>query len=117
MWGIRLAALGLLVVGCSSSEEPAPTPPELVDLVKMTSGLHVSWLNKEPSCDSIEIERQAAAPAGQISAPFAVVYTVPGEVDNKHDGSIAAGSVYTYRLRCKKADRYSAYSNELSASP
>src|SRR5438045_200251 len=74
---------GLLVLACSSSAEDAPAPkaPRLTELVPMGNAIHVTWVNEEPACDTIEIERKTG------TAPFAVVYTVLGAVDNKHDAS------------------------------
>lgn len=77
----------------------------------MAGALHVSWTNAEASCDAIELERKTA------TAAYKVVATLPGEADNKHDGSATTATMYTYRVRCKKAAAYSEYSNEMSASP
>jgi hypothetical protein len=86
--------------------------PVLTTLMKMTGGLHVMWTNKQPDCDAIEGERKSA------TEEYKVVFTVPdGTVDNKHDGSLTAGTAYTYRLRCKKGADYSPYSNEKTGTP
>ena len=108
-----LSMVAVAVMGCSSSspEDPPPKAPRLTELAPMTGAIHVTWVNEEPACDTIEIERRLGA------APFAVVYSVPGSVDNKHDASATERSLYTYRLRCKHAAVYSSYSNELSATP
>lgn len=140
---VAIAAAG--TVGCSSSESkdpgpgtagtstgPAPTtttpadttPPEdttpapaavkapTIDRVaKMVGALHVMWTNEEASCTAVELERKTATVA------WKVVYTLPGEADNKHDTNASAATMYTYRARCKKGTAYSAYSNELSGTP
>ena len=97
---------------------PANTPaaatvkaPTIMEIMKMAGALHVSWTNAEPSCDSIELERKTATVA------YKVVATLPGEADNKHDTGATSATMYTYRVRCKKAGVYSEYSNEMSASP
>lgn len=135
-----------LAVACSSSETPNPVPstgtpattetpapsdtaasdppaadttpaaptvkaPTIQGIMKMAGALHVSWTNAEPSCDSVELERMTA------TASWKVVATLPGEADNKHDATATSATMYTYRVRCKKAAAYSAYSNEMSASP
>lgn len=112
------AGLFFGVVACSSDDGPAvPKAPRASEAVKMAGSLHVTWVNEEPSCDSIELERRTTSPAGQVVADFAVLYRLPGAVDNKHDGTATDDATYTYRLRCLKAGQYSPYSNEISANP
>ena len=67
---------------------PTVKAPKIDEVMKMQGALHVTWTNAEPSCDSIELERKTAT----------VAYKV-------------------YRVRCKKAAAYSAYSNEMSGTP
>jgi hypothetical protein len=122
---LRLTALlgfiSLAFLACSSDNDPPPPPPpaapRLVEAAEMEGAVHLTWDNQEPACDNIEVERKAASPDGKPVAEYAVVYTLPGAADNKHDATAVAGATYTYRLRCKKASLYSAYSNELSATP
>ena len=76
----------------------------------MTGALHVNWELPE-ECDGVELERKDG------DAEFAVKYTLPGTVDNKHDGTATANMVYTYRARCKVGTDYSEYSNEMSKNP
>jgi PBP1b-binding outer membrane lipoprotein LpoB len=90
---------------------PAVKSPTIQEIMKMAGALHVTWTNAEASCDAIELERKTA------TAAYKVVATLPGEADNKHDGTATAATMYTYRVRCKKAAAYSEYSNEMSASP
>jgi hypothetical protein len=86
--------------------------PELTDIVKMAGSLHVVWdLPSETKCDSIEGERKTE------TEPYAVVWTVRGSVDNKHDGDATENTTYTYRVRCKVGAAYSDYSNELGKNP
>lgn len=100
-------------MGCSSSSEEAPVPkaPRLTELAPMTGAIHVTWVNEETGCDTVEIERKTGA------AAFAVVYSVNGAADNKHDASATEKTPYTYRLRCKKGASYSPYSNQLDGTP
>lgn len=118
------------VAGCSESETKAPASssgtsgtgggpgaPKLDDLVKMSGALHVMWTNPAEGCDSVEGERQAAMADGTVHEAYKVVFTEPGEADNKHDMTATADMDYTYRLRCKKGDAFSAYSNEMTKNP
>ena len=86
--------------------------PTLDKIMKMTGGLHLLWTNPAGvECDTIEGERKTATTA------YAVAFTVPGSVDNKHDATATAKTTYTYRLRCKVGTAYSDYSNEMSGNP
>lgn len=137
--------LALSSTGCSSSETkdpgpgtagtattPAPTttvpddgtpPPDttpattalkaptLDGIMKMHGALHVSWTNEDTTCTAVELERKTATVAWKM------VYSLPGEADNKHDANATDATMYTYRVRCKKGTDYSPYSNEKSATP
>lgn len=85
--------------------------PQIDMVAKMQGGLHVMWTNNESACDELDLERKTATVA------YAVVATVPGEADNKHDATATMPTMYTYRVRCKKQAVYSAYSNEMSGKP
>lgn len=91
--------------------------PKIDGIMKMTGALHVSWTNNDTTADSVELERQSKKADGTIDSAFKVVYTLPADVDNKHDMGATADLTYTYRVRCKKGTTYSAYSNEKSANP
>jgi hypothetical protein len=85
--------------------------PVLASVKPMHGGLHVTWENKEVGCDAIEGERKE-------SGDYKALFSIPdGSVDNKHDALVKAGTTYTYRVRCKKGDDYSTYSNEMAGSP
>jgi hypothetical protein len=98
---------------------PAATPkaPTIDGVMKMQGALHVTWTNPAPACDTVEGERQAKMADGSIMEKYKVVFTVPGEADNKHDTTATDAMTYSYRLRCKKGDAYSAYSNEMTGTP
>ena len=95
----------------------APKAPKVDQVAKMMGALHVMWTNQDAACDSIVGERKAQMADGSVMEPYAVAFTVPGEVDNKHDMKATADMKYTYRLRCKKGETFSEYSNELSGNP
>lgn len=99
--------------GASGTTAPKSLPAPAIDrIMKMTGGLHLVWnLPADVTCDKIEGERKSATEA------YKVVWTTPGTVDNKHDGTATANTTYTYRLRCKVGADYSEYSNEMSKNP
>lgn len=112
-----LAIVLFAIAGCGEDEATTPMAPRVVEAMPMAGSLHVSWVNEEVGCDTIEVERRMTALDGHIAADFAVIYRLPGAIDNKHDDSANENATYTYRLRCLKAAQYSPYSNELSANP
>lgn len=116
---------------CGGDDEPSPAPtpasstgqdaaasepttkaagPKITQIMKMTGGLHVVW-ELPATCDGVELERKDA------DAEYKVAYTLPGTVDNKHDGTATANMLYTYRARCKVGAEYTEYSNEMSKNP
>ena len=78
---------------------------------KMDGALMLYWMNMEAGCTSVEGERKEG------SGAYSVVFTVPGEADNKHDATATKDATYTYRLRCVKAGARSAYSDEMAMNP
>lgn len=115
--GIAFAA-GLLLAACSddgdgasdraTSEESTPT---ITQVIPMAGGLHVIWKKPSTACDSVEGERKAP------NSAYELAFVVPGAFDNKHDGKATGHTEYTYRLRCKRGDAYSEYSNEMTGKP
>ena len=99
--------------GGSSADAATPlAAPTIGSIAKMAGGLHVTWKNAQKDCDKIEGERKSDA------EPYKVAFSVPGVADNKHDAvGLAAGTVYTYRLRCVKGDSVSDYSAEKTGTP
>ena len=99
--------------GGSAGAALALAPPVIEMVMPMPpAGLHVTWQNVQADCDEVEGERMGGA------EPYAVVFTVPGYVDNSHDGTATDTTTeYTYRLRCRKGSDYSSYSNEMSGTP
>lgn len=107
----------LVGVGRGEAAPPAIQAPRLVAAEKMVGSLHVSWTNPSGECDAIELERKSTALDGRVIADFALLYTLPGVADNKHDATATEDQTYTYRARCRKSERYSDYSNEVAANP
>lgn len=95
----------------------APKAPTVDTVAKMMGALHVMWTNNDTTCDTVEVERQAQMADGSVMEKYTVVYSLPGEADNKHDTDATDDMTYSYRLRCKKGATYSAYSNEMSGNP
>ena len=105
------AGMGMGGAGAAGATSGTLQAPKLSMISPMEGALHVMWTNKQDDCDTIEGERKTD------TDPYAVAFTVPGEADNKHDMSATKDTTYTYRLRCKKGDAYSEYSNEMSRNP
>ncbi|MBK7580154.1 MAG: hypothetical protein IPI67_08125 [Myxococcales bacterium] len=108
----------LLPLACSSEDDAAAAKataleaPQLTQVVPMTGALHLTWTNHQHDCDSTDAERKTDTEA------YAAVFSAPGSVDNKMDGTATdTTKTYTYRLRCKRAADYSPYSNEMSGKP
>lgn len=98
----------LVLAGCGPA---VPQAPMLRSVEKMDGALMIRWMNMETACTSVEGERKEG------SGSYAVAFSVPGEVDNKHDVSATTDATYTYRLRCLKGGSPSAYSEEMSMNP
>lgn len=116
----RIATLLVLAVstfGCSGDDDDGGASggmlqaPMLMKVMPMEGALHLEWMNVQKDCEAVEADRK------MHSEPFAQVFSVPGAVDNKMDGSATEDMDYTYRLRCKKGAAYSAYSDEMSGNP
>lgn len=92
--------------------------PKIDEVNKMMGTLHVIWTNQETTCESVVGERKAEMSDGTVHEQYKEVFTVPGEADNKHETTATETTMkYTYRLRCKKGDAFSEYSNELGGTP
>lgn len=86
--------------------------PVLDEVMAMHGALHLYWTNVAEDCDEVEGERMTP------ESDFEVFFTVPGTVDNAADDEATdPATEYTYRVRCRRGEAYSEYSNELSASP
>lgn len=84
--------------------------PTITTLMKMSGALHVVWKNNQ-ACDSVVGERKSD------TEDYKVLFTVPGTVNNKMDGTATVDTTYTYRARCKVGANFSPYSAEVSANP
>ena len=117
IWKALALVATMATAGCSSDDSNKDEAmgeleaPMLMDVVPMEGALHVMWMNMQTDGESVEAERKTEA------TEFALGFSVPGSVDNKMDSAATENTTYTYRLRCKKGDRFSPYSNELSANP
>ncbi|MBK7583272.1 MAG: hypothetical protein IPI67_24145 [Myxococcales bacterium] len=108
----------LLLTACGSgdgddsgSTQSLSAPVMEMVMPMAPAGLHVTWNNIQPDCDEIEGERKSP------SSEFAVVFAVPGSVDNKHDGTATEKVEYFYRVRCRKGETFSAYSDLMAGTP
>ena len=108
---------GLLGFACSSSSSSGgtsagtPQAPMITGVGSMAGALHVTWMNMQTDCDTVDGERKSGTGA------YASAFSVPGSVDNKMDTAATSNMTYTFRLRCNKAGTFSAYSNEMSGNP
>ena len=109
-----VTAVAVFAAACSDGHDMADgavEAPMLMTVEPMEGALHVSWMNMQKDCSSVEAERR------MTSGAYEAAFSVPGSVDNKMDAAATENMTYTYRLRCKKGTAFSAYSNELSANP
>ncbi len=98
--------------GTGAAEDTSPQAPFLDTVAALHGALHLVWTNETTDCDAIEAERSVA------EQPFELIFSVDGDVDDRPDDDATDPStLYTYRLRCKKGDVYSPYSNEDARSP
>lgn len=77
---------------------------------KVSGGIHVVWMNIEPSCDKIKLERNKDGGA------FATAYTVTGTATSQHDTQPVAPGAFCYRAYCVKGTATSVASNEKCAT-
>lgn len=104
----KALSLFLLLAGCGAAGLQAPM---MKSVEKMDGALMLYWMNMETGCTTVEGERKEGA------GTYAVVFSVPGEVDNKHDSTATKDATYTYRLKCIKGGKSSGYSDEMSMNP
>lgn len=109
---------GILGFACSSSSSGGGgtssgtlQAPMITGVASMAGALHVTWMNMQTDCDTVDGERKAGTGA------YASAFSVPGSVDDKMDTAATSNMAYTFRLRCNKAGSFSAYSNEMSGNP
>jgi hypothetical protein len=116
-----LSAFTLVLVAfaaaCSSGDDDEAGPatleaPMLMEIVPMEGALHLTWMNMQKDCDSVEAERKM-----EHSTAYEAAFSVPGTADNKMDTAATDNMMYMYRMRCRKGSAYSSYSNEMSANP
>lgn len=112
---LTVAASVASLSACSSSSSSSDTTslkaPVINNVEPMVGGLHITWENKQADCDTIEGERMMG------TDPYQKAFSVPGSADNRMDTDATGKMMYMYRLRCKKGDAYSDYSNEMSGMP
>lgn len=101
-------SLFLVLAGCGVA---GPQAPMMRSVEKMDGALMLRWMNMEAGCTTVEGERREGA------GTYAVVFSVPGEVDNKHDTTATKDATFTYRLRCFKGTKNSSYSDEMGMNP
>jgi hypothetical protein len=98
--------------GAGSVPDGPPRAPYLDTVAALHGALHLFWTNETPDCDAIEGERSTE------DDPFEPLFTVEGDVEDWSDDEATDPSVlYSYRLRCRRGDELSPYSNVDARSP
>ena len=105
-----LVVISLVLAACGNVSG-TPEAPMLKSVEKMDGALMVRWMNMESGCTAVEGERMMG------SESFKQVFSVPGEVDNKHDTSATTDAMHMYRVRCVKGGASSAWSGEMGMNP
>ena len=85
-------------------------PPVLLEVTSFALSLKITWETKS-LCDSILGERKTA------TSDYADAFDVPGTDSVFVDPEATEDQTYTYRLRCKRGESLSAYSNEKTGNP
>jgi hypothetical protein len=89
-----------------------PEAPTLDTVAAMHGALHLFWTNETTDCDAIEGERSI------LDEPFEPLFAVEGDVEDLADDDATDPTlVYSYRLRCRRGDELSPYSNVDARSP
>lgn len=107
---LRFVAMIGMSLGCGSSPGSAPSlaAPSNLTASILSGGAHLTWKDNSADETGFEIERKDSG--GQ----FVKAYSVTFDIAQYHDAQVAAGAMYTYRVRAVAGDRTSDYSNEMS---
>jgi hypothetical protein len=101
-------------MGCGGGGDGAgggPLAPSTLTAAPMGGGVHVTWKDNSKDEDGFDVERKVG------SGAFTALDSVPFDSSLYHDAAVTLGTLYTYRVRARRAISYSAYSNEASADP
>ena len=105
-------ALSAVLMSCGGSAQTSTVQAPMMESVqKMGGALMVAWMNMDAGCSAIEGERKDGAGA------FVLSFSLPGDAESKHDTAASGDMTYVYRLRCKKGNSYSPYSDEMGMNP
>lgn len=89
-------------------------PTDLVITVISGTELQLDWLNFDALSTSIRIERTAVAGGG---SGWTEIVSLGGTINHYHDTGLTPGTLYYYRIRVERTNRYSAYSSVISETP
>lgn len=127
-WPLMVMAAVAFLLGCGSDVDSVPgggvgtgagsssgvaaglTPPILMEVAPFAGMLRVAWQNKS-TCDAVVGERRTP------TTEFGPVFEVPGTDTATVDADAYENITYSYRLRCKRGEAFSDYSNEKTANP
>jgi hypothetical protein len=116
----RVRAIGAAGPGAWSAEasitlEQSPSSsidaPMALKTMKMSGGLHVSWMNMANDATGVELQHKT------MSTEYSTVATLAASKSSYMDMSVQAGATYTYRVRALRGSDFSAWSDEASGTP
>ncbi len=91
-----------------------PMPPAIPSNVQATAvgqtQITLTWASTDLNTTAFQIERKTG-----LSGLFAVLANLPNSTNSYQDTSVAASTMYVYRIRAQSASGFSAYSNEIVA--
>jgi hypothetical protein len=105
----------VVLLGCVSSALAAlGAPTNLAATGNSATSVRLTWVdtNGNPAEDGFIIERSLSATSG-----FAVITTTGPNATSFIDNGLSTGTTYYYRVRAKRAQQTSAYTNVASATP
>ena len=106
-----LTAISFELLSRCDPSESEPHTPVLVGIEQADGALRVRWHTLLANCAVVEAERRHGSEA------FVSAFTAPGFASSKVDENATGDADYIYRLRCRKGDSYSLYSDEMSGNP
>jgi hypothetical protein len=98
----------VFLFACShESHSGGPNPPSDLKVEPLSGGAHVTWQDNSADETEFMIERKEGG------GSFATLGTVPFNTTAYHDGTVQAGTTYTYRVSAMRGTEHSAPSSEV----
>ena len=110
---VTVASVVVVFLGCGGGggTGSGPAAPSSLTAAPMGGGVHLTWKDNSTDEDGFDIERKEGGTA------FSLLFSVPFDSALYHDADVLPGRTYTYRVRARRGEDMSAYSNEASADP